>query len=446
MKIKVEITDMNEEATPALVPKLRFLEYRGAEVWTSETMGEVYSFKGNNSLSRDKLNYVAGSVKNIHYGDIHTKFSTHFDITKELVPFINESEEGVVRDENLCAEGDMIFADASEDMADIGKCIEIVNLNGGRVVSGLHTILARRIGDRIALGFGGHLFKSGWVRTQIQREAQGAKVLGISANRMRNLRLPLPHAKAEQQKIAECLSSVDELMAAQARKVDALKTHKKGLMQQLFPREGETQPRLRFPEFQNAGEWEVKTLGIIASFSSGGTPSKDNPEYWNGSIPWVSASSMYDLVVERADHYVTPLAIGNGTRIAKKGSILILVRGSMLFKRVPICVAGIDVTFNQDVKALDLDPAINTGFLLYQLLAFQSRIPINETGIGAGKIELDHLKGFELFIPDAPEQQRIASCLSNLDALINAETQNFEILKSHKKGLMQQLFPSPEAT
>ena len=63
-------------------------------------------------------------------------------------------------------------------------------------------------------------------------------------------------AHAEQQKIAECLSSVDELMAAQARKVDALKTHKKGLMQQLFPREGETQPRLRFPEFQNAGEWE----------------------------------------------------------------------------------------------------------------------------------------------------------------------------------------------
>ena len=70
---------------------------------------------------------------------------------------------------------------------------------------------------------------------------------------------------AEQQKIAECLSSVDELIAAQARKVDALKTHKKGLMQQLFPREGETQPRLRFPEFQNAGEWEEKTLGELSS-------------------------------------------------------------------------------------------------------------------------------------------------------------------------------------
>jgi type I restriction enzyme S subunit len=237
---------------------------------------------------------------------------------------------------------------------------------------------------------------------------------------------------------------VDELLAAQALKVDALKTHKKGLMQQLFPREGETQPRLRFSEFQNAGEWAVRTMGGLASFSSGGTPSKDNPKYWNGSIPWVSASSMYDLVIERADYYVTPLAIGNGTRIAKKGAILILVRGSMLFKRVPICIAGVDVAFNQDVKALDVEASIDTGFLLYQLSAFQARFPINETGIGAGKIELEHLKGFELFIPDTHEQHRIASCLSRLDALITAETQKHEALKSLKKGLMQQLFPSPE--
>ncbi len=200
-------------------------------------------------------------------------------------------------------------------------------------------------------------------------------------------------------------------------------------------------PKLRFPEFRGAKGWEEKTLGTLASFSSGGTPSKDNPEYWNGNIPWISASSMYDLIIEKADHYVTPVAIGNGTRIAKKGSILILVRGSMLFKRVPICVAGIDVAFNQDVKALDLDDSINTSFLLYQLSSFQSRIPINETGIGAGKIELDHLKGFELFIPGSPEQQKIAECLSSVDERIAAQARKLDALKTHKKGLMQQLFP-----
>ena len=298
MSSKTKTTATKEEARSALVPKLRFPEFRGAKMWASEPMGEVYSFKGNNSLSRDKLNYVAGSVKNIHYGDIHTKFSTHFDITKELVPFINESEEGVVRDENLCAEGDMIFADASEDMADIGKSIEIVSLNGERVASGLHTVLARRIGDRIALGFGGHLFKSGWVRTQIQKEAQGAKVLGISANRMRNIRLPLPHAKVEQQKIAECLSSVDELMAAQARKVDALKTHKKGLMQQLFPREGETQPRLRFPEFQNAGEWALKRVDEQGSVLAGKALAANAP---GPQRPYLRTKNVLDGAIDLSD-------------------------------------------------------------------------------------------------------------------------------------------------
>ena len=266
----------------------------------------------------------------------------------------------------------------------------------------------------------------------------------VYAIQIRSFTIPVPPIVSEQQRIADCLSTLDELIAAQARKLDALKTHKKGLMQQLFPREGETQPRLRFPEFQDAGEWVERTLGSFASFSSGGTPSKDNPEYWNGSIPWISASSMYELMIEKADHYVTPLAIGNGTRIAKKGSILILVRGSMLFKRVPICVAAVDVAFNQDVKALDVDTSIDTSFLLYQLSAFQSRIPINETGIGAGKIELEHLKGFELFIPDIPEQQRIADCLTTLDDLIAAQAQKLDALKTHKKGLMQQLFPSPE--
>ena len=98
---------------------------------------------------------------------------------------------------------------------------------------------------------------------------------------------PIP-SPAEQQKIAECLSSVDELLAAQARKVDALKTHKKGLMQQLFPREGETRPRLRFPEFRNGPEWVETKLDELAKRGSGHTPSKSKPEYYNGGIKWVS--------------------------------------------------------------------------------------------------------------------------------------------------------------
>jgi type I restriction enzyme S subunit len=449
MSSKTKTTTTTKEATPALVPKLRFPEFRGAGGWAPEPMGEVYSFKGNNSLSRDKLNYVAGSVKNIHYGDIHTKFSTHFDITKELVPFINESEEGIVRDENLCAEGDMIFADASEDLADIGKCIEIVRLNGERVVSGLHTILARRIGERITLGFGGHLFKSGWVRTQIQKEAQGAKVLGISPTRLRNLRLPLPHDKAEQQKIAECLSSVDELMAAQARKVDALKTHKKGLMQQLFPREGETQPRLRFPEFQNAREWEKTTIGDLKPFVTSGSRGWA-PFYSEQGELFVRITNLWrdSIYLDLTDSKFVQLPPGanEGVRTQlKKHDVLISITADIgIIGYVDESVPS-PAYINQHIALVRFDEGQLCGKYVAYFLSSENSQRLfrasTDTGTKAG-MSLIGINKIELMLPGLPEQHRLASCLSSLDALITAETQKLEVLKTHKKGLMQQLFPS----
>ena len=427
-----------------LVPKLRFPEFRGAVGWAPEPMGEVYSFKGNNSLSRDKLNYDAGSVKNIHYGDIHTKFSTHFVITQELVPFINEAEECVIRDENLCTEGDMIFADASEDMADIGKAIEITHLNGERVVSGLHTILARRTGERIALGFGGHLFKSGWVRTQIQKEAQGTKVLGISPKRLRNVQLPLPNDSAEQQKIADCLSSLDELIAAQARKVDALKTHKKGLMQQLFPREGETQPRLRFPEFRDAGEWALKMLEEIAEIKSGSTPLRANEEFFvGGTIPWVKTTDLNNSFITETEERLTPKA---KVRINPVGSVLVAMYGG--FNQIGRTgFLAVPAATNQAISVLQLDLKkalpeyvlawLNAKVEDWKRIASSSRKDPNITGTDVAK--------FPIALPNITEQQRIADCLSDLDTLITAATQERETLKTLKKGLMQQLFPSAEA-
>ena len=414
--------------TTMLVPKLRFPEFRGAVGWALEPMGEVYSFKGNNSLSRDKLNYDAGSVKNIHYGDIHTKFSTHFVITQELVPFINEAEECVIRDENLCTEGDMIFADASEDMADIGKAIEITHLNGERVVSGLHTILARRMGERIALGFGGHLFKSGWVRTQIQKEAQGAKVLGISPKRLRNVQLPLPNDSAEQQKIADCLSAVDELIAAQARKVDALKTHKKGLMQQLFPREGETQPRLRFPEFRDAVEWLPKTLGDACKMQAG---------------KFVSAA---DIHAQSASGFF-PCFGGNGLRgftvtQTHNGTYPLIGRQGALCGNVKLATGK----FHATEHALVVTP--NKGVEAVWLYYLLDLLNLNRFATGQAQpgLSVDVLEKVPAAVPeDEKEQQAISSCLTSLDTVIAAAIQELETLKTHKKGLMQQLFPSAEA-
>lgn len=444
MSSKDKTIATNEEAKPALLPTLRFPAFRQAEGWTPKPMGEVYSFKSNNSLSRDKLNYAAGSVKNIHYGDIHTKFSTHFDITNELVPFVNEAEESTLRDENLCAEGDMVFADASEDLADIGKSIEIVFLNGERVVSGLHTILARQIGERIALGFGGHLFKSGWVRTQIQKEAQGAKVLGISPTRMRNLRLPLPHDKTEQQKIAECLSSADKLMATQKRKVAALKTHKNGLMQQLFPSDGESQPKVRLPEFRNAGKWCEMTLGDIGRVIRGASPRpKGDPRYYGGPIPRLMVQD-----VTRDGKWVTPkidsLTIEGAklSRPCKAGTLTIVCSGTVGV----VSFLAVDACIHDGFLALiEIDESKATKDFLYHSLS-TLRAQFEEGATHGGvftNLTTSGIQQFKIKCPKPAEQQRIATCLSSLDDLIASEVQKLKLLNSHKMGLMQQLFPTP---
>ena len=425
----------NQNAEPALTPKLRFPEFRDAGGWTSKPMSTVYSFKGNNSLSRDKLNYERGTVKNIHYGDIHTKFATHFDITTELVPFINPSESlASFKADNFCVEGDMIFADASEDLADIGKAIEIVRLNRERVVSGLHTILARQNEDELFLGFGGHLFKSKWVRTQIQKESQGSKVLGLSGGRLAKIEVPFP-SPAEQQKIAECLTSLDEVIAAQSQKLDALKTHKKGLMQQLFPREGETLPRIRFPEFQDAPDWEEKKLSTLVHLVSGLhlSPVEYGKE---GAIPYFTGPS---------DFTNNPQTITKRTNeagsVAKKDDTLITVKGSGVGEIWYLALSS--VAIGRQLMAVRVKDA-ESRFIFQFLLTKRSRFVDLASGNLIPGLSRGDILDLEAPFPTVPEQKRIATCLTTLDDLITAQSAKLSALKTHKKGLMQQLFPSPE--
>ncbi|MDV4043703.1 type I restriction endonuclease subunit R [Elizabethkingia anophelis] len=202
--------------------------------WKTKKVGEIYSFKTTNSLSRENLTFQNGDVKNIHYGDIHTKFRTLFDIIREEVPYITNSVSlEKVSEDNYLKVRDMIFADASEDLNDVGKSIEIINLNNQRVLSGLHTILARPQEGIINLGFGGYLFKSPKVRTQIQKESQGSKVLSISPTRLSNVEILIPKLE-EQMKITNLLSSVDSKIDVEAQLLLRLEKQKQFLLHQLF--------------------------------------------------------------------------------------------------------------------------------------------------------------------------------------------------------------------
>ena len=157
------------------VPSLRFREFEGE--WRTKEFGECYEFISTNSFSRDLLNYEEGEVYNIHYGDIHTKFELNFNLDKERVPLINSDVDlSKYKDEKYCKNGDLVIADASEDYSDIGKTIELVDLNDKLVLAGLHTFLARRKVE-FADGFMSQLLKSWTSRWQIMRIAQGTRSL-----------------------------------------------------------------------------------------------------------------------------------------------------------------------------------------------------------------------------------------------------------------------------
>jgi type I restriction enzyme S subunit len=410
------------------IPGLRFPEFKNDGEWNLEPFGDVYSFKVTNSFSRENLNYVEGSVKNIHYGDIHTKFSALFDITNEIVPYINPSMSiDKIRLECYCIEGDMIFADASEDLNDIGKSIEICNLNDEKLVSGLHTLLARQKKPKFIVGFGGHLFLSNGIRTQIQKEAQGSKVLSISTGRLSNIRIYYPENKREQQKIASCLSSLDELIAAENQKLDALKTHKKGLMQQLFPAEGETVPQLRFEEFLDSGEWRIKPFSKVAeNLDSKRVPITESVRV-KGMVPYYGASGVIDYVRDFIfDDDLLCISEDGANLVARTYPIAFSITGK--------------TWVNNHAHVLKFEHKY-TQILVENYL---NAINLEEflTGMAQPKLNRAKLDIIPIPLPKPNEQQKIASCLSSLDELIAAQSQKTEALKVHKKGLMQGLFPN----
>jgi len=166
--------------------------------------------------------------------------------------------------------------------------------------------------------------------------------------------------------------------------------------------------------------WKKVKLGDVVKMSSGGTPSKDNASFWNGDIPWISALEMHKNFVEEAKLNITEDALKKGSSLAKKNDLLLLTRGSMLWKRIPVCLCLRDVAFNQDVKCLHANEKLNSTFLLYWFGCMEPKIMhmVVGTGIGAGKLESSGILDLDVNLPPLEEQKKIAATLSVWDSAI----------------------------
>ena len=384
------------DANPALVPKLRFPEFQDAGEWREKTLVDACKMQSGKFVAASEIKEQNANGMFPCYGGNGLRGFTATHTHHGTYPLIG-------RQGALCGN---------------------VKLATGRFHATEHAVVAtpNQGVDLVWLYYLLDLLN-------LNRFATGQAQPGLSVDVLEKVPVAIPKDEREQQRIAACLSSLDELIAAQARKVNALKTHKKGLMQKLFPREGETQPRLRFPEFEDAGKWQVKKLGEFANVAASGDLES---EYFSPSKTENCCYPVYSNSVENEGlygFYSVPKYPENCVTVTARGTL-----GVAFLRKSKFMGIG-------RLLVLDLNQGVDSRFIK-ECWNHLAKIPQEVTSIPQLTAVTARVTIFP--IPSLNEQHHIASCLSTLDDLIAAQTQKFAALKTHKRGLMQQLFPAAE--
>ncbi|ABN63191.1 restriction endonuclease subunit S [Shewanella baltica] len=405
---------MNKLEEKGLVPKLRFSEFKDAPEWSPTTFGATATFINGKAYKQEEL-LENGKYRVLRVGNFFTNKEWYFS-DLEL-------------DENkYCDNGDLLYAWS----ASFGPRIWL----GEKVIYHYHIwkVLEKKHIDKnflfILLDYETERMKAA--------TANGLGLMHITKSSIENWKCCIPSSIEEQKKIANSLSSLDELISAHTQKFDTLKAYKKGLMQQLFPAEGETVPKLRFPEFQ--GEWRKTQLKKLGELVSGLTYSPADVR--DSGLLVLRSSNVKNGIISLKDNvYVTPNV--KGANLSKANDILICVRNgskaligknALIPEGMPVCTHGAFMTVFRS-------PSAKFVFQLFQTNAYQKQVDA-DLGATINSINGRHFIKYEFYVPESFEQQKIADCLSSIDELITAQSHKIDALKVHKQGLMQQLFPT----
>ncbi|MEQ8227042.1 MAG: restriction endonuclease subunit S [Rhodospirillales bacterium] len=400
-------------------PRLRFPEFRDAEPWAKTTIGEIGKFYYGKSAPKWSLDDDAPTPC-VRYGELYTKFG----------PIITQTYSRTNIDPTklrFSKGGEILVPRVGEKPDDFGKCCCFLPLKGvaiGEMISAFETKQ-------------NPVFYTYYFRTlykEFAKVVEGQNVKNLYYAELEPLTIFRP-SPPEQQKIGDCLTSLDDLIRAEEEAVEALRAHKTGLMQQLFPRAGETIPRLRFPEFRDAGPWEVKRLGEVCDVnpSSGERP----PSFVYIDLESVEAGELIQKKTISREN-----APSRAQRLLQKGDVIYQMvrpyqRNNLFF----------DIHDGKSYVASTgyaLLRAKQSSAFLYHLVhtvPFTDSVLEKCTGSNYPAISSSDLAGIRVAIPSHLEQQKIADCLTSLDDLIRAREARLDALRAHKTGLMQQLFP-----
>lgn len=289
-----------------------------------------------------------------------------------------------------------------------------------------------------------HLFHANhhgrWLHKYITVGARAHGALSVSDEHLMSLPVPLPPdavSHLEQQKIADCLGSLNDLIEAETGKLEALQQHKQGLMQQLFPQPGEELPQLRFPEFADAPEWQTSTVGELCTSFSGGTPATSKGAYYGGAIPFIRSA---EIGKDETERYLTEEGLTNSaSKLVKRGDVLVALYGA---NSGDTALSRIDGAINQAILCLRTEHY--PPFIYHQLTARKNWVIATFLQGGQGNLSGQIVLSVPLSVPDQEEQQRVADSLSSMDELLSEQVRKITAYTQHKHGLLQRLFPSLE--
>ena len=429
---------------------LRFPEFLKKNTWEENILNEylelLTDFEANGSFADVKENVTIYDKPNFAWYVRATDLENNSSLAK--VKYVGKHSYEFLRKTSLFG-GELLISKRGE----IGKVFFFMTKENtpATVAPNLYLL---KMNEKAIPKFFYYFFISSNGNQSLRRLNASSTIGALYKDDVKNIVLYVPSPK-EQQKIASCLSSLDELITAQSQKLEALKAHKKGLMQQLFPGEGETVPKLRFAEFRNSGEWEEISLIDVADknvkWSFTGGPFGSNlkaSDYVTNGIRVIQLQNIGDG--EFSDNYKIFTSKHKADELLScniyPGDIILSKMGDPVGRaclipntndRYVMCSDGIRLVVNETQYSKYFI------FVLINSTQFRPLVEKNATGSTRKRIGLDNLKSLPMIVPtNLCEQQKIASCLSSLDELIKAQTEKTEALKVHKKGLMQQLFPN----
>jgi type I restriction enzyme S subunit len=424
MSSKNKLIAAIEKVTPALAPKLRFSEFRAADGWKQEAGVSLF----------DQVN-----DRNPEPGfPVLAITQEHGAIPRHLIDYHVSVTEKSIESYKVVRVGDFIIS-----LRSFQGGIEYSSYHG--ICSPAYVILRRR--GEGCNEYYRHYFKTDKFIRILTKNLEGLRDgKMISYAQFSELMLPAPKPD-EQQKIADCLSSVDELIATHARKVDVLKTHKNGLMQLLFPRKGETSPRLRFPEFQRDGDWKILPLAALVDRVMVGIASAATHAYRETGVPMLRNQNIREGRIDDSSLlFIDPIYEATHKNKRLRAGDVVTVRTGYpgLSAVVPELYENAQC-FTSLITRPKADILDSDYLCLYINSPIGKKFMLGAEAGGAQKnVNAGALETLQVYLPQLEEQRKIASSLSSLDALINAENRELDILKIHKKGLMQQRVPDLE--